>query len=88
MSASNGQLLRQTGTKLSPAARVFVATLTPAQRDLIRDDLDHLERHPDPAGDLSGLRQSLRLAQTPAMVRDRLVKRARQLIDARSRRVA
>ncbi len=59
-------LLRQTASRLSPAARIFLATLPRVQRHLIAGDVAHLERHPDPAGDASGLRFSLRLAQRPA----------------------
>ena len=54
--------LRQTTSRLSAAARVWLAALPSAHRELIRADVAHLERHPDPAGDLSGLRMSLRMS--------------------------
>jgi len=59
------RLLRQTTSLLSPAARIFLATLPSTQRHMIAADVAHLERHPDPAGDAGNLRFSLRLAQRP-----------------------
>ncbi len=63
MSAPSTLTLRQHRTALSPAAQGFLAGLTEAQRALIAADVEHLSRHPDPAGDSSGLRFSLQLAQ-------------------------
>jgi hypothetical protein len=75
------RLLRHTASRLSPAARIFLATLPRAQSHLIAADVAHLERHPDPAGDASGLRFSLRLAQRPARtsLRGRIMARWRSL---------
>lgn len=68
---------------LSQGAVAYVSALPEQDRALLAADLAHLAhlaRHPDPAGDESGLRQSLALARRQRLTRaERLIRRAGNL---------